>query len=295
MMYRFSGHETFQCKEQWLTKGIQLTEKQDYTEELEIQELGVGRNMVKSIKHWLRAFGWINNDQEITELAKMVIKYDPYLENEATTWLLQYSLCKERYASIFNLIFYDYFSDKVTNEFSETSIILYITRKLNSKSNFDKNGRIKEKNKALAENTLKSDIKVFIKTYLPPKKNIKTIEEDFNAPLLHLGLIVDTQRKNGNNEPIYRINKAAHSSISANLFKYFLLDFFKSETTISLDEIRKKLGSILCLSLDGIENLITSICEGNSEFVFKDDAGIKQLQIKYTDSKFEFLKTIYEN
>ena len=293
MMYRFSGHETFQCKEQWLIKGIQLTEKQDYTEELEIQELGVGRNMVKSIKHWLRAFGWINNEQKITELARIILKYDPYLENEATAWLLQYSLCKEQYASIFNLIFYDYFSDKVTNEFSETSIIQYVTRKLNSKSNESK---LKgEKNKAVAENTLKSDLKVFVKTYLPPKKNIKTIEEDFNAPLLHLGLIVDTHRKNGNSEPIYRINKTNHPSIPANLFKYFILDYFESETTISLDEIRKKLGSILCLSLDGIENLIALICDGNSEFVFKDDAGIKQLQIKYNDSKFELLNTIYEN
>ena len=293
MMYRFSGHETFQCKEQWLTKGIQLTEKQNYTEELEIQELGVGRNMVKSIKHWLRAFGWINNDQEITELAELILKYDPFLENEATAWLLQYSLCKEQYASIFNLIFYDYFSDKVTNEFSETSIIQYITRKLKSKES--NNGSVNERTKAVAENTLKSDIKVFIKTYVPPKKNIKTIEDDFNAPLLHLGLIVDTHRKNGNSEPIYRINKATHSSIPANLFKYFLLDYFESETTISLDEIRKKLGSILCLSLDGIENLIALICEGNSEFVFKDDAGIKQLQIKYTDSKLDLLKIIYEN
>ncbi len=288
-MYRFSGHETFQCKEQWLIKGIQLLEKQDLTEEIEIQELGVGRNMVKSIKHWLRAFGWTNNELKITEIADVVLKQDPFLENEATAWLLQYTICKEKYASIFNLIFYDYFSDKVTNEFSETSIIQYVTRKLHS------NSSNKKKEKAVAENTLRADIKVFIKSYLPPKKNIKTIEEDFNAPLLQLGLILDTHRKNGNNEPIYRINKSTHSSIPANLFKYFLLDYFESETTISLDEIRKKLGSILCLSLDGIENLIAKICEGNSEFVFKDDAGIKQLQIKYTYSKFELLETIYEN
>ncbi len=288
-MYRFSGHETFQCKEQWLTKGIQLLEKQELTEEIEIQELGVGRNMVKSIKHWLRAFGWINNDQKITKIAEIVLKKDPYLENEATAWLLQYTICKERYASIFNLIFNDYFSDKVTNEFSETSIIQYVTRKLNS------NSIDKKKDKGVAENTLRADIKVFIKTYLAPKKNIKTIEEDFNAPLLQLSLIVDTQRKNANNEQIYRINKSTHSSIPTNLFKYFLLDYFESETTINLDEIRKKLGSILCLTLDGIENMISLICEGNSEFVFKEDAGIKQLQIKYSDSKFELLKAIYEN
>jgi hypothetical protein len=283
-MHRFSGHETFQCKEQWLIKGLQLLENHNNTEESEIQELGVGRNMVKSIKHWLRAFGWISNDQKVTDVGQLIKKLDPYLEHESTAWLLQYNLCKEQYASIFNLIFYDYFSEKVTNEFSESSIIHYVTRKLKS---------LKEKE--VAENTLKADFKVFVKTYLPPKKNVKTIEEDFNAPLLQLGLILDTQRKNGNNESIYRINKTIHASISPTLFKFILLDYFESESIISLDEIRKKIGSILCLSLDGIENLIAAICEGSAEFVFKDDAGIKQLQIKSKVDKFQLLAEIYEN
>ncbi len=287
-MYRFSGHETFQCKEQWLIKGLQLVENQTNTEESEIQELGVGRNMVKSIRHWLRAFGWISNDQKVSEIGKLIQDKDPYLEHESTTWLLQYYLCKEQYASIFHLIFYDYFSEKVTNEFSESSIIHFVSRKLKS---------IKEKE--VAENTLKADFKVFVKTYLPPKKNIKTIEEDFNAPLLQLGLIMDTQRKNGNNESVYRINKSMHASISPNLFKFILLDYFDSESVISLDEIRKKIGSILCLSLDGVENLIAEICtvssEGRAEFVFKDDAGIKQLQIKSKIDKFQLLAEIYEN
>ena len=188
-MYRFSGHETFHCKEQWLIKGLQLIEiqidKGKINEEIEIQELGVGKNMVKSIQHWLRAFGWINEENQISKLASIIYKNDPHLENDNSSWLLQYSLCNENYASIFRIILHDYFSDKVTNEFSETSLVNYITRKLQ-----------KDKLKPVAENTLRADIKVFIKTYLSPKKNIKTVEDDFNAPLLPLGLILDTQRKN---------------------------------------------------------------------------------------------------
>lgn len=285
-MYRFSGHETFHCKEQWLIKGLQLIEiqidKGKINEEIEIQELGVGKNMVKSIQHWLRAFGWVNEDNQISELAAIIYKNDPHLENDNSSWILQYSLCNENYASIFRIILYDYFSDKVTNEFSETSLVNYITRKLQ-----------KDKLKPVAENTLRADIKVFIKTYLSPKKNIKTVEDDFNAPLLPLGLILDTQRKNSFNEPILKINKLDHQSISPDLFVYFILDSFPSETVINLDSIRKKLGSYLCLSIDGIENLITTICNINKDFVFKDDAGIKQLQVKSTKSKFEFISQIY--
>mgnify|MGYP003628392113 CR=1 FL=1 len=58
--YRFSGHETFHCKEQWILKGAQLVEIQGGSDIFKrnnaIPILGVGINMVRSIHHWLRAF-----------------------------------------------------------------------------------------------------------------------------------------------------------------------------------------------------------------------------------------------
>ena len=64
---RFSGHDTFHCREQWLLKGLHLIEKKDedlnfeggisnFKENTAIPELGVGKNMVRSIAHWIRAF-----------------------------------------------------------------------------------------------------------------------------------------------------------------------------------------------------------------------------------------------
>ena len=85
---RFSGHETFHCKEQWLTKGVQLFDYKEvdaFNDDIfAIKELGVGKNMVKSIHHWLKAFGWIDSEGEITSIARKIIEKDIFLENESS-------------------------------------------------------------------------------------------------------------------------------------------------------------------------------------------------------------------
>ncbi|MEM5540706.1 DUF4007 family protein [Olleya sp. AS48] len=281
--YRFSGHDTFHCKEQWILKGAQLVGIEEGTdvfkENRAISLLGVGKNMVRSINHWLRAFGVISKDDEVSNFAKLLFledKLDPYLENDGSLWLLQYYLCKTNHSSIFQLIFSSYFSDKATLDFSEYQIFNYVNRLLVNKG-------IKE----VAEKTFNSDFKVFIRTYVSPAKNEKTVEDDFNAPLLSLNLVSDTGRKNAANQTIYRLNRGVQDSVSCEIFGYCILDEFKNETSITYDEIRKKIGSYLCLSNEGLEILIDKLCDENNEFIYKDDAGVRQLQVKNNSENFK--------
>lgn len=68
MRYCFSGHESFPCKSMWLKKGYDyLVDHNKFTDPDAVVKLGVGKNMVQSIRFWLRAFGLLNND-EATEL-----------------------------------------------------------------------------------------------------------------------------------------------------------------------------------------------------------------------------------
>jgi len=281
--YRFSGHDTFHCKEQWILKGAQLVEKEGgigvFRENQAIPLLGVGKNMVRSINHWLRAFGILSKDDNVSGFANLLFlqdKLDPYLENDGSLWLLQYYLCKTNHSSIFKLIFSSYFSDKATLDFSEYQIFNYVNRLL-----------IKKGLKEVAEKTFNSDFKVFIRTYVSPAKNEKTVEDDFNAPLLSLNLVSDTGRKNAANQTIYRLNRGVQDSVSCEIFGYCILDEFKNETSITYDEIRKKIGSYLCLSNEGLETLIDKLCEENNEFIYKDDAGVRQLQIKKSSENFK--------
>jgi hypothetical protein len=290
---RFSGHDTFNCKEQWILKGLQLIENESDTsifkETDAISKLGVGKNMVRSIHYWLRAFGMLNDAEKVTDIAKGLFveeKWDKYLESEGSLWLLQYFLCKTGYASIFKLIFNDYFSDKATLEFSEFQILNFINRELS------KNGQSK-----VSENTLISDFKVFIRTYASPTKNVKTIEDDFSVPLLSLNLISDTGRKNDKNQNIYRLNKGMQKTISPEIFGFCLLDHFELEKAINYDNIMNTIGSYLCFSNDGLDDLIEQLCDSyKNHFSYKSDAGTRQVQIKNAKKDFKtiLLKKHYE-
>ena len=281
---RFSGHDTFNCKEQWILKGLQLVENEEDTsifkETDAISKLGVGKNMVRSIHYWLRAFGMLNDAEKITDVAKNLFvekKWDKYLESEGSLWLLQYFLCKTGYASIFKLIFNDYFSDKATLEFSEFQVLNFINRELS------KNGQSR-----VSENTLISDFKVFIRTYASPTKNIKTIEDDFSVPLLSLNLISDTGRKNDKNQNIYRLNKATQKTISPEIFGFCLIDHFELEKAINYDNIMNTIGSYLCLSNDGLDDMIEKLCDSyKNHFSYKSDAGTRQIQIKNVTKEFK--------
>ena len=56
---RFGGHETFTIREGWLHKGVKLLMEnpEQLIDENACDFLGVGRNMAKSIRHWLVATG----------------------------------------------------------------------------------------------------------------------------------------------------------------------------------------------------------------------------------------------
>ena len=286
--YRFSGHDTFHCKEQWILKGVQLIDNQSnkniFKESSAIPLLGVGKNMVRSIHHWLRAFGIIDKENTISEFANLLFltgRLDPYLENDGSLWLLQYYLCKTNHSSIFQLIFSSYFSDKATLDFSEYQILNFVNRIL-----------IDKDQKEIAEKTFNSDFKVFIRTYVSPVKNEKTVEDDFNAPLLSLNLVADTGRKNASNQSVYRLNRSVKDNLSSEIFGYCLLTEFENENSVSYDKIRKTVGSYLCLSNEGLEILIDKLCEEHGEFVYKDDAGVRQLQFK--NNSIEFKNKILE-
>ena len=56
---KFSGHETFAIREGWLHKGLKLLiEAPDkLVHEFSADWLGVGKNMARSIRHWLEVTG----------------------------------------------------------------------------------------------------------------------------------------------------------------------------------------------------------------------------------------------
>ncbi|MEJ7662184.1 MAG: DUF4007 family protein [Hymenobacter sp.] len=73
-----------------------------------VVRLGVGKNMVTSIRYWLRAFGLANDSDELLPVAHELLAahgLDPYIESEATVWYLHYLLVRTGRASLYHFVF----------------------------------------------------------------------------------------------------------------------------------------------------------------------------------------------
>ena len=109
---RLQGHEKFALREGWINKALMiLPENPDaFTRKDATDVFGIGTNMVKSLRYWMRAFGLTNNaGTELSEIGQLVAEYDPYLEKpftlcimhsyiaknleEATTWFMYFNRC----------------------------------------------------------------------------------------------------------------------------------------------------------------------------------------------------------
>lgn len=101
---RFGGHETFAIREGWLHKGLRLLNDDPklFTQDDVADHLGVGRNMGKSIRHWLQATQMAELAPEaaagkrsllqMTELGRTIWEADPYFLSEGTWWILHINL-----------------------------------------------------------------------------------------------------------------------------------------------------------------------------------------------------------
>lgn len=283
---KFSGHDTFHCRQQWLLKGIELIDNHKLNGFSNLEEailnLGVGKNMVQSIHYWLRAFDLIDEDKKLTEIAHLIFSnkngFDRYLEDEGTLWLLQYLICKSEYASIYKLIFADYIKERISNEFDENQIKKFIKSKVE---------------KDISDNTLSSDFKVFIQSYYSSQKTLKSLEDDYNSPLIELNLLSTVNR---NDDVItYKLNKDNRPNFPIEIFGYCLMFQFGNNSAIPFNQIRETLGSYFVLTNEGLEIIIEKLCSKYSEFIFSDDAGVRQIQLKASNNNFQLqlLKNYY--
>ncbi len=98
---RVSGHESFPPRYGWLKKGFDAVLKDPgiFNRDRAIVELGVGKNMVRSIRYWCQACKVIEaggrGKMIPTSFGRMLLSddgWDPYLEDLATYWLLHWKL-----------------------------------------------------------------------------------------------------------------------------------------------------------------------------------------------------------
>ncbi len=264
--YIFSGHESFPCKTLWLKKGYDFVNQgKSFNNPDAVIDLGVGKNMVASIRYWLKVFG-ICDANGITDLGHYLFdeQYgkDKYLEDLATLWLLHFNLVFLREASLYNMLFCGLQRER--SMFERGKLITYARLKLIEAG----------KQSMFNENTIRKDIGVLLQNYALPRK--PQSNEDFSSLLIDLDLI---RLKSEGQE--YYFNVDGKRKVTKEIFLYGLLKLknLEGDNTIPFDTIQERVGLVFCMQdFETIEMLKLLASEYSEYFVYSDVAGIKQVQ-----------------
>lgn len=244
MSYRFSGHESFTCRYAWLPKALQAIRSNPRIfadEEAAMVELGVGKNMVRSIRFWVEATGMAqpaaNGDLEATWLGRTILNsrgFDPYLEDIQTLWLLHWNLSTKTTDPLFA---WDFLVSRWQEpDLTESAALKAFSREAE-----------RHTTKKLSPVTLQQHFQVFLHTYVPTRgRKAEIAEDNLDCPLTELELLVRTgdreaaETRSGR-EALYVFRREEKPSISAALFAYCLIDYwekmFPHERTIPVRSV----------------------------------------------------------
>jgi len=284
--YIFSGHDSFHCRQLWLKKGYDFVKLgKNFNDEDAVIQLGVGKNMVSSIRFWLKAFNVIDNKDIPTEFGERLFNnengYDPFLEDDASLWLLHYQLVKSGYASIYTLVFNEFRKEKLF--FKKENFVSYIKRIGESNSEVNLN-----------ENTIAKDFNVFINMYKNDPES-KDVEDSFSGILSDLELLKKALKEK---EELFYIENSERDNLPEAVLLFTILDNSNYGNSISLNSLEfdwNSPGSIFALNRSGLMNKISGIVSDFNEVTYTDHAGIKELQIKIKTDPYKILDKYYGN
>lgn len=272
----FSGHESFICKQFWLKKVYDFSKSPTkFSEDVAVVNLGVGKNMVASLRYWGKAFGILDEDDQSTKIADFIFDdegKDPYLEDIGTIWLLHYLLIKTDKASIYNLVFNEFRKERI--EFTKDQLHSFLKRKCEEVGTNQYNS-----------NTINSDISVFFRNYLKPTRDEKSeIEDDFTGVLLDLDLLKHTkQRTESGLTSFYKIEAQERFDLPYQLVLYCILDNYPNQQTITFRELLTGVNSpgvVFALNAEGLYNKLIQITDSYKQVNYSETAGNQTLQFK---------------
>lgn len=299
----FSGHQTFPFRYTWLKKGVDavMNKAHIFTEDDAPVTLGVGKNMVSSIRHWCVTAGLIqkkkdtSNHQrgfEVTDEGKTIFATntgkDQYIENPATLWWIHWRIATniEQAATwfwAFNVLNYP--------EFTRDSLIKDLMDWIKQQENIKK---------PPAKNTIKQDVSCFLRTYcLSQSADIVIIEDTFDSPLVELNLIQEVPGENR-----FQFNLGAKPSLTDSMLALTITDFwnlwFPERNALSFSEIMYSKSSpgqvfkldenTMVMYLEKLESVTDGV------LTYDDTAGLKQVYRSEKEKldSLKLLKGVYE-
>jgi len=277
----FSGHESFPLRFTWLTKAVRTCEfaghRDLFTRGDAVVLLGVGKNMVRSIRFWATNTGVLEQvdskarpvQYQPSALGTMLFGkdgYDPFMEDPGTIWLLHWQLATKRHLGTWFWVF----NDLREVEFQRQTIVRELLKAVKLRGE-----------KKVAEDTIERDVDCLLRTYLPsdPDKRFSR-EELLDCPLTELGLI----RRSGERDT-FTFLRGAHESLPLAVFAFALLSFWQEiaprSNTLRFDQIAFLPGSpgqVFKLSENATINLLHDLSLlTKGKMRFDETSGLRQV------------------
>lgn len=285
---KLKGHETFCLREGWLQKGMEEVQKNPkvFSVMSGADALGVGSNMAKAIRYWLKASLLATDKQGIgtllTEFGEMVYEWDPYVEEPFTLWCLHINLaCNINAATSW----YVFFNRCKLDSFTRSELELL------QKENLCKYAETEE----LSERSIKDDCSVILQMYAREHLDKSDPEDKKKCPFTRLGLL----RKNGHT---YKREKPDLRHVPAEVVLYLLATVFEGEDSVSMEELYHGTNGVAALLGIGVADYQECLDElaKKGYLVLNRTAGLDMIywnkeQHEMPLTKEQVMKIYYEN
>lgn len=219
--YKLKGHESFVLRDGWLTKGLRAVHENTkvFFENSGADALGVGTNMAKAIRYWLRAADLIEDSPRgasLTDFGELVFQNDLYIEDAFTLWVIHIHIVRNyALATSWNIFFNDISMNSFKrDELSSAMQSVYENRYGSS----------------ISERSVKDDCNAILQMYAE-KEGTADPEDKKVCPFTSLGLISPVE--NG----FYEKKRPAVNEIDPLIILYMIAETLNNEKVMQIDDI----------------------------------------------------------
>ena len=283
----FGQHQTFYLRQQWLTKGLTEVKKNPrfFYEEDHFEILGVGKNMAKSIRHWLNVTQLTEEKRSgkteviLTELGELVYKHDYYVKNRFTLGLLHYLIATEKNEATTWYWFFNIFNERV---FTKTLLVEHLEKWV--QENYEK---------AVSQTSLKRDVDCLLQLYCLKEYKQFTPEDVIKSPFEVLKLTEETSA------PYFIKTSIDSNSVMLELLFITLLKYMHKHAIyeVSLNELvngPELWGKVFNLTRDVIIDHLGEL-QNRYDVEFTRTNRLDVVRLKQEISWIEAIRNIFEN
>ena len=265
----FSGHESFSCRYGWLPKLYEALVEDPLlfsSDENAILRLGLGRNMIKSLRFWGDAFGLTrtqDGEVRVTEFARMLLDpdggLDPYLETPGALWRLHWTLTVHAGLGAWAVAFLETHDREITHERFVGAV----------------RARASEMRGRITSRTASNHVEVFLRSYAADQYSGAAPEETLGSPLQELELIHLVLPAG---VATVRLSRGPKRSLDPRAFAFVLHDFWRGTAPSSMTLSVRSLmlshaapGAVLLLDEAGLHESLDELCSESRRLVLRGD------------------------